>query len=91
MYRVALEWSLGFRVQGANLVMDPCIPRHWPGFEIAYRYRSTRYEINVENPAGVCRGVVAIRLDDAMLPEGKNFLVPLVDDGATHRVKVVLG
>ena len=32
MYRVALEWLLGFRVQGANLVLDPCIPHGWPGF-----------------------------------------------------------
>jgi cyclic beta-1,2-glucan synthetase len=91
MFRVALEWSLGFRVQGTNLVLDPCIPRSWPSFEIAYRYRSTCYEITVENPDGVCRGVVAIRLDDAMLPEGKSILVPLVDDGTTHWVKVVLG
>jgi cyclic beta-1,2-glucan synthetase len=91
MYRVALEWSLGFRVQGTNLVMDPCIPRHWPGFEIVFRYRSACYEITVENPAGVCRGVVAIRLDDEMLAGNETSLVPLVDDSATHRVQVVLG
>ena len=57
MYRVALEGLLGFRLQGANLALDPCIPRSWPGFEIAFRYRSARYEIAVENPLGVCRGV----------------------------------
>jgi len=28
MYRVSLEFPLGFRVQGANLRLDPCIPRH---------------------------------------------------------------
>ena len=59
MYNVALEWLLGFRVRGAELVLDPCIPREWPGFEIVFRYRSSRYEISVENPAGVSRGVVA--------------------------------
>jgi cyclic beta-1,2-glucan synthetase len=91
MYRVALEWSLGFRVQGTNLVLDPCIPRNWPGFEIVFRYRSACYEITVENPAGVCRGVVAIRLDDEMLAGNEKSIVPLVDDGATHRVQVVLG
>ncbi len=36
MYRVALEWLLGFRLQGNNLVLDPCIPRGWPGFEITF-------------------------------------------------------
>ena len=91
MYRVALEGLLGFRLQGANLLLDPCIPRNWPGFEIAFRYRSARYQIVVENPHGVCRGVVSIKLDEEMLPLAQSPLVPLVDDGIVHRVQVVLG
>ncbi len=91
MYRVALEGLLGFRVQGANVLLDPCIPRDWPGFEIAFRHRSTRYEIAVKNPHGVCRGVLSIGLDDQMLPLSEQPLISLVDDGTTHRVRVVLG
>jgi cyclic beta-1,2-glucan synthetase len=91
MYRVAFEGLLGFRKRGANLAIDPCIPHGWPEFEIIFRYRSARYEIAVENPHGVCRGVLSIKLDDEMLAADKNFLVPLVDDGVTHRVQVVLG
>jgi cyclic beta-1,2-glucan synthetase len=91
MYRVALEWSLGFRVQGGNLVIDPCIPRNWPGFQIVFRHRSARYEIQVENPNAVCGGVVARSLDGQMLPSDKHFPIPLLDDGKTHQVRVVLG
>jgi cyclic beta-1,2-glucan synthetase len=91
MYRVALEFALGFRVQGSNLLLDPCIPRNWPGFEIVFRYRSARYEIEVENPQGVCRGVIALKLDDQTLPDDKSLLIPLMDDGKTHRVRVILG
>ena len=91
MYRVALEWQLGFRVQGTNLLVDPCIPRHWSGFEIAFRHHSARYQITVVNPAGICRGVVAVRLDGEKLPGGERILIPLVDDGASHRVHVVMG
>jgi cyclic beta-1,2-glucan synthetase len=91
MYRVALEWMLGFRVQGESLLLDPCIPRAWPGFEIVFRYRSARYEIAVENPHSVCRGVLSIMLDNEMLTTPKSFLIPLADDGLTHRVQVVLG
>jgi cyclic beta-1,2-glucan synthetase len=91
MYRVTLEWLLGFRVQGTNLVIDPCIPRGWPGFEISFRYRSARYDIAVENPLGVCRGVLGAKLDGEMLTPGKTLLIPLVDDGATHKVQLVLG
>ena len=91
MYRATLEWLLGFRVQGANLAIDPCIPHDWPSFEIVFLYRSARYEITVENPLGVCRGILATRLDGEMLTGNKKLLVPLVDDGATHTVHVVLG
>ena len=91
MYRVALEGLLGFRLQGGNLALDPCIPRSWPGFEIVFRYRSARYEIKVENPQGVCRGVASITLDDEVLARGNEALVPLMDDGATHRVLLILG
>jgi cyclic beta-1,2-glucan synthetase len=91
MYRVMLEWLLGFRVQGENLSIDPCVPRDWPSFEIVFRHRSARYEISVENPLGVCRGILATRLDGEMLTGNKKLLIPLADDGATHVVHVVLG
>ena len=91
MYRVALESLLGFRLQGASLVLDPCIPRGWRGFEMVFRYRSARYNIVVENPLGVCRGILASTLDDEMLAGDKKCVVALVDDGATHQVRVVLG
>ncbi|MGB8840181.1 MAG: glucoamylase family protein [Aliidongia sp.] len=91
MYRVALEGLLGFRLRGTDLVLDPCIPRGWPGFEIVFRYRSAHYDIAVENPNSVCRGVLSITLDGKLMPESKNALVPLADDGATHRVRLVLG
>jgi len=91
MYRATVEWLLGFRVQGNNFVLDPCIPRNWPGFEITFRYRSARYDISVENPLGVCRGVLAAKLDGEMLTVGARLLIPLADDGATHRLQVVLG
>jgi cyclic beta-1,2-glucan synthetase len=91
LYRAALEGLLGFRLHGATLEVDPCIPRDWPGFEIAFRYRSARYEIVVQNPHGVCRGILSTTLDDKVLAADNRVLVPLADDGITHRVHVVLG
>ncbi len=90
MYQAGIEWILGFRLRGATLVMDPCIPRDWPRYEIDFRYRSARYEIVVENPNGVSRGMASAELDGRTLPAG-DAAVPLADDGATHRVRVVLG
>jgi cyclic beta-1,2-glucan synthetase len=89
-YRAGLEWLLGFRVRGQFLHLDPCIPRGWPGFEIAFRHRSTRYEITVENPRGVSRGVSSVEVDGAPPDSGLGPL-RLVDDGAIRKVRVVLG
>ena len=94
MYRAGLEGLLGFRLQGSQLQLAPCIPAHWPGFEIVFRYRTARYEISVENPDGRQRrrasGVVSMELDGQPLPAGAAS-IPLVDDGATHHLHLVLG
>ena len=37
--------------------IDPSIPKALANFEIVFRYHSARYEIAVENPHGVSRGV----------------------------------
>jgi cyclic beta-1,2-glucan synthetase len=90
LYRAGLEWILGFRLRGTTLLIDPCIARSWPGFAMKFRYRSAEYDISVENPHGVCRGVVLAELDGVALP-GSQARIPLTDDAATHRVRIVLG
>ena len=89
MYQAGVEWILGFRLRGTTLVLDPCIPRAWPGFEISFRYHSARYEIAVENPQSVSRGVASIELDGQALTDTAS--IPLADDGVTHHVRLVLG
>jgi cyclic beta-1,2-glucan synthetase len=91
IYRVALERLLGFRRQGNHLLLDPCIPRGWPGFMISYRHGSARYEISVENPLSVCSGILAVKVDGNTITGDQKNLIPLSDDGATHRVLLVLG
>jgi len=90
MYQAGIESILGLRLRGTNLVLEPCIPRAWPGYELTFRYHSARYEIVVSNPQGVSQGIVRAELDGQVLP-GDGAAVPLVDDGATHRVTIVLG
>jgi cyclic beta-1,2-glucan synthetase len=88
MYRAGLERILGFRVQAGELVLDPCIPKTWPGFEIVFRHNTAAYTIRVENPHGVTRGIGAASLDSVALPDSR---FRLVDDGTTHDVHIVLG
>jgi cyclic beta-1,2-glucan synthetase len=90
MYQAGIEAILGFRLRGSTLSIEPCIPRSWPGYRIDYRRGSTRYEIAVDNPDGVNRGVVSVELDGVMIG-GPQAALPLVDDGGNHSVNVVMG
>jgi cyclic beta-1,2-glucan synthetase len=90
MQRAGIESILGLRLQGEMLQLDPCIPKAWPRFAITIRYRSARYEIEVENPDGTGGGIVSAELDDTVI-ETRPLRVQLVDDGNTHRLRVRLG
>jgi cyclic beta-1,2-glucan synthetase len=71
MYRAGIEWILGFRLRGERLHLDPCIPRDWPGFRISFTYHSSRYDINVENPLGVMRGIQRVEVDGREVPPSR--------------------
>jgi cyclic beta-1,2-glucan synthetase len=90
MYRAGIEWLLGFRLRGAALFIDPCIPRAWSGFSLRFRYHASRYEITVENPRGVSRGIERVEMDGVRVELGPSGL-PLTADRGTHRVHVWMG
>ena len=70
--------------------LDPYIPKAWPRFEMTVRCRLARYEILVENPDGVCRGIVATAVDGTAILR-QPFGLKMQDDGITHHVLVRLG
>jgi cyclic beta-1,2-glucan synthetase len=88
MYRTGLESILGLRRQGATFSLDPCIPSSWPEYQIFWQFLDTRYEIAVANPGRRCRGVASVLLDGVAADPAA---IPLVNDGGTHRVQIVLG
>ncbi len=88
MYRAGLESILGFRRRGDTFFVDPCIPSTWPIYQIVWKHLRTRYDITVLNPDRRCRGVATVTLDGTSMDPGA---IPLVDDGGTHVVIVVLG
>ena len=90
MYRTAVEGILGIHVRGRVLIINPCIPRGWTGFEITYKYGSSRYRIAVENPRRVSTGVSQATLDGREI-SGAPCEIALVDDGAYHYGRVTLG
>jgi cyclic beta-1,2-glucan synthetase len=90
MQRAGIEGIQGLRIRGTSLHLDPCIPKAWPGFGVVFRYRSARYEIQVENPQGVSGRIQLATLDGETLAGNKTG-IPLTDDGATHQIRIVLG
>jgi cyclic beta-1,2-glucan synthetase len=90
MYRTATEGILGINLRGDVLSIDPCIPRAWAGFEITYKRGASRYQIVVENPNGVCRGIVRASLDDKEISR-TDCRIALVDDDTFHYARVTLG
>jgi cyclic beta-1,2-glucan synthetase len=90
MYRAGIERILGLRVQASDLILDPCIPKAWPGFDLSFRHGTARYAIRVENPSGVSRGIAHAELDGVALV-GTEVRVALADDGQTHKLLVILG
>jgi cellobiose phosphorylase len=94
LYRAGLEALLGFQLHGDRLLIDPCIPKSWPGFQVTYRRRGrlhaiTRYEITVDNVSGLGRGVTRVELDGTEVPATGG--VALVDDGKAHTLHITMG
>ena len=90
MQRAGVESILGLRIRGAFLHLDPCIPKGWATFEMTVHRQSARYEITVDNPAGVSRGVCFAEMDGVEIVE-RPLRLRILGDGAVHRVRVRLG
>ena len=68
----ATNYLLGIRPETGGLRIDPCVPRHWPGFTATRKFRGLTLHLEVKNPAGKNRGVTRLELDGQVLPE--NFV-----------------
>lgn len=85
-YFSATRYMLGIMPQLDRLVIDPCIPGDWDGFSARRQWRGAVYEIQVENPEHVSKGVKELYLDG----EKTDKIGPQAA-GTTHRIRVVMG
>ena len=83
------QYILGIKPEYNGLLIDPCIPSDWDGFTVNRKFRETNYEITVENPEHVSKGVKQIFVDGNKID--KNSLIPVFKDNQTHKVKVIMG
>ena len=83
MYQLLVEALLGLERRGNQFRVRPLLPKHWPAFEMRYRFGASSYEI-------VCREAIAgeaprVSVDGVEAADG---WVMLAGDGRTRRVAV---
>ena len=80
------QFILGIKPAYGGLEIDPCICSQWKEYTVKRRFRGSCYEITVQNPSGVCKGVASMTVDGQPV-EGN--VVPHTP--GCHKVVVVLG
>jgi N,N'-diacetylchitobiose phosphorylase len=86
-YTAVTKYILGVRPTFDGLVIDPCIPKDWKGFEVQRKWRGALYNIKVQNPDGVEKGVKSITLNGTRV-EGP---IPVQASGTENEIEVVMG
>ena len=82
------QYILGIRPQFDGLQIDPCIPSAMKSFTVERRFRGADYVIEVDNAAGVQKGVKSMTADGKPV-EGS--VLPVYCDGKRHIVKAIMG
>jgi cellobiose phosphorylase len=88
-YLTATQYILGIRPEYEGLLIDPCIPAAWDGFTVRRQFRGAVYQIKVENPDHVEKGVKALTVAGKELDPSRP--IPAARAGEVVDVKAVMG
>ncbi len=86
-YTAVTRWILGIRLGFDGLIVDPCIPEDWKGFNVTRQWRGAKFNIAVTNPEGLQKGVKAVTLNGHAV-EGA---IPPQQPGTVNNVVVIMG
>lgn len=87
-FRMIFEDLLGFKLKGDSIVIDPIIPAGWNGLKLIYRHGEGVYDINIENPKHIGRGVATVELNGQPISDK---IIPLSKNPGQHTIRIVLG
>ena len=85
-YFSATRYMLGIRPDYDKLIVDPCIPKDWDHFRVSRIWRGALYDIVVENPRHVSKGIETILVNGR-----QQQCIPALPAGEHAEVKVILG
>jgi len=79
---------LGIKPSYEGLIIDPCIPRNWEKYHIIRLFRGVKYDITIQNPDKVSKGVKKLMVDGDVV---SGNLIPLKEGTGVINVEVILG
>ena len=82
------QYILGVKPSYNGLAINPCIPSAWNGFKMTRKFRGATYNIEIENPMNVSKGVKTIFVNGV---EIESTIIPILEENKTHTIKVIMG
>jgi len=87
-YYAATHYILGIRPDYDGLIVDPCIPPEWDGFEVTRVFRGSTYRIKVLNPEHLSSGVKSMKVGGKIL---NGNTIPVAVAGTSVKVEILMG
>jgi cellobiose phosphorylase len=87
-YYAITQYILGIQPDYDGLIVNPCIPKNWDGFNITRNFRGAVYQIMVKNPDHVSKGVKLLTLNGKTI-DGP--IIPICAAGSENQVEVLMG
>ncbi|WP_461205470.1 GH36-type glycosyl hydrolase domain-containing protein [Clostridium sp. DL1XJH146] len=88
VYQAATKYILGIRAHYDGLIIDPCIPKAWDKVNITKEFKGAIYNITIENPNHISKGVKRIVVDGEELHTNK---APIFEDEGVHNIVAYIG
>ena len=87
IYKAGIESILGLNIINNTLEINPCVPKYWKNFSIQYKYKSSLYNIKVENPNQKNSGVYKVKVNGE---EIKNKKIKLLDNNKIYDIEIIM-
>ena len=82
------QYILGVYPTLTGLSINPCVPKTFGDFTMTRKYRNVQYNIKVENPNGVEKGVEKLLVDGV---EVEGNVIPYKEDKSSYDITVIMG
>jgi cellobiose phosphorylase len=88
MYVAVTQYILGVRPSWNGLVIEPCLPSEWKHIRVEREFRGCRYDIEIINEAGVCKGIKTLTVDGV---NSDSSAIVHVEGRQKAAVRVIMG